>query len=102
MTSDRIVVCGRREAPGEFFDEDSCLNAVRAGDYTRGQAKAIFARETGEPFADIRVCKGSYRLDEDYVAEQIADGVPEPYDGWPWAECGPGEDGTDYWIRVAP
>ena len=87
--------------PVEFFDEDSFLSAVRTDDCTRGQAKAIFVQETGEPFADIRVRKGSYRFDEDYVAEQIADGISEPYDGWPWFECGPGEDGPTYWIRVA-
>jgi hypothetical protein len=86
--------------PRDLYDEDHCLLALRADRYTRGQAQAAFATEAGVGFTEMRTRRAVYRYPVEYVEEMKEDGIAEPYDGWPWQECGPGEDGTAYWQRV--
>lgn len=88
-----------RGIPDDLYDEDQRqLAAIRADVRTRGQAKAIFAADRGVSLTEVRVRKGAYRRNLDYEREQAEDGIPEPYDGWPVFECGPGEDGIEFWI----
>lgn len=91
-----------RTAPPELHNEDGCIVALRIDgpEDTRGKARAFFASESGDSFTTTRVRRGAYRYHQEHADECEADGIPEPYDGWPWIECGPDEDGTPYWIEV--
>jgi hypothetical protein len=65
---------------------------------TRGRAAAAFASEWGIDFTAVRVRRTAYREDTDYIADAKADGIKEPYDGWPWRECATNAVGAHpYW-----
>jgi hypothetical protein len=65
---------------------------------TRGKARAFFASEWDLDFTEVRVRRSAYCYDTDYAAEKEADGIPEPYDGWPFVECADdAPDAARYW-----
>lgn len=92
----------------ELFDQDSGYDDgisrhwLRADRYTQGQAKYA-ARHDIDDGADndwrnLRVCKVWCRYDEQWIAEMIADGSTEPYDGWQLTLCKETDDGAvAYW-----
>lgn len=87
--------------PTELYDLDSggimALRIDGPAD-TRGKAKAFFAREWSLDFPDAKVRRTAYRQDFDRIEDAKADGIDEPYDGWPLVECKDGEPGAHpYW-----
>jgi hypothetical protein len=88
-------------APTELYDLDgSGIMALRIDgpQDTRGKARAFFASEWGLDFTEVKVRRTAYRPDSDHAEEAKADGIPEPYDGWPLVECGDDAPGAaPYW-----
>jgi hypothetical protein len=85
--------------PTELHDPDGGIMALRIDGPadTRGKARAFFAHEWDIDFTAVRLRRTAYREWREHIAEMEADGIPEPYDGWPLIECGPGEEGHPYW-----
>lgn len=89
-------------APAELYDRDgmSGIIALRIDgpESTRGRAAAIFAREWDLDFTEVRVRRTAFRPDHEHAEECAADGIKEPYDGWPLVECESNErDAALYW-----
>ena len=51
-------------------------------------------RSVGVPFTAIRLRRTAYRFNVEHAEEAEADGIEEPYDGWPWIECEVGAPGA--------
>jgi len=75
--------------PTELHDEGGfgAVCALQVKHYTRGQARALFAREWDISFPQVRMSRTHYFDCPDYRAEMEEDGIEEPYDGWPLTEC---------------
>lgn len=93
-----------KTAPPELWDHDGHgIMALRIDgpQDTRGKAMAFFANEWTLDFTEVRVRRTAYRENTEHAAEMAADGIEEPYDGWPWVECKPDEPGAaQYWAMV--
>lgn len=90
-------------APGELYDPDGAIIATRIDgpQDTRGKAAAFFASEWDLDFTAVRLRRTAYREDTAYAEEAKADGIEEPYDGWPWVECKDDAPGAArYWTLV--
>lgn len=86
----------------DTLDAGQSIYAVRADTMTRGQAQAFFAREYGIDSTAAKVRRASYREDTEFAAEMKADGIEEPYDGWPLIECHDDAAGSAvYWVLRA-
>lgn len=89
------------EAPAELYNADWELEYVK-NDVSRGQARGRFSDESGTPFSDVVVRRVYMAFDRRYAEEQATDGVPEPYDGWPWSECPVDHpEAVPYWHKVS-
>lgn len=85
--------------PREFENGDGLISAVWCGDFTRGQARALFANEIGCHFTEVRVIKTCIRrehplsvgharaiernldeADDDYVVCSLSD--PRGHEFW--------------------
>jgi len=87
--------------PLELYDDDGVfvLSALQVKHYTRGQARAAFAREWDISFPQVRMHREHFFDSPDYRAEMEEDGIEEPYDGWPLSRCGPEQPGSaEYWV----
>lgn len=99
MSQPSISEHSTRPLPTELYDLDG--NAIIATRIdkpsdTRGKAAAFFTSEWGLDFTAVKVRKRWFDHDLAYAAEMAADGIAEPYDGWPLRECEPGA-GAAYW-----
>lgn len=87
--------------PAELYDQDGCaVVAVRIDgpEDTRGRAAALFASQWGLDFTEVRIRRSAFRRDLEYEAEMAADGIKEPYDGWPLRECKDCSESAPYWV----
>lgn len=87
--------------PGELYDSEgaSFIVALRMDQVTRGEAMAIFACEHDLAFTEVQMRRSAFRIDTEYAAEMDADGIEEPYDGWPLRECKDDAPGAArYWV----
>lgn len=83
----------------ELWDADGCVVAVRTEAATRGQARAFFAREWDIDFPDVKLRREWFYDSPEYRAEMEADGVEEPYDGFPLTTCDSGTPGArEFWV----
>lgn len=87
--------------PAEFYDpEQTAPIAIRIDgpDNTRGAAQAFLAQQWDLEFTEAKVRRRAWRIDTDHTDDAKADGIPEPYDGWPLTECGLDDPrGHAYW-----